>query len=483
MRIGRFFGRDDADSVTLPEGGTVLASRDREGVVHVDEAGAVLPAHLAVTDALRWSVRTGDGWSAAADAGGRQRLDGAAVETTVKTTVGPVAHRLVVGVVGGGPAAIIEVTNDASVAVAIGFDFATPAVFADGLLRSSTGQAAFVAPTARAATEPDDPACVIPLPHGASTTVVMPLSDDAETAIRAGSSVPAVADVTRGWDLHLGSAFQVVTGEPLIDEAQRPLQRAMLTLDPPEPDDAWAGEWVAAMSECGFASEVDDELWRLDGSDPHDLLYAVGRWLELGGEATCLDEILEPFARAVHNVARHKGVASVPLGWSESALAAAVRGATAIEQPDIAQRIGTIEAATVQAEPPPTRATLLAHLGEASTTWSWSQAQSAQGPALALRMIRHLVVDESGPGVQLLPAVPLGWRGKPIECHTMRVGSGALSWGVRWHGPRAALLWELDRGSEDYFRISCPGIDPAWEAIEESGETLLADPGWDRPGA
>jgi len=47
-----------------------------------------------------------------------------------------------------------------------------------------------------------------------------------------------------------------------------------------------------------------------------------------------------------------------------------------------------------------------------------------------------------------------------------------LSFAVRWHGPRPALLWEAPAG----VTLRAPSLDPGWSSHETAGETLLAAP-------
>ena len=60
--------------------------------------------------------------------------------------------------------------------------------------------------------------------------------------------------------------------------------------------------------------------------------------------------------------------------------------------------------------------------------------------------------------------VPEAWLGQGWRCMTPPPPSGRLSFAVRWHGDRPALLWELDvpdRASAGGARPA-PGLDPAW---------------------
>jgi len=52
---------------------------------------------------------------------------------------------------------------------------------------------------------------------------------------------------------------------------------------------------------------------------------------------------------------------------------------------------------------------------------------------------------------------------------------GSISFAVRWHGPRPALLWELAPAANvGPVRLVAPGLDPSWSSVEPAGEALLA---------
>jgi hypothetical protein len=112
------------------------------------------------------------------------------------------------------------------------------------------------------------------------------------------------------------------------------------------------------------------------------------------------------------------------------------------------------------------------------------------GPSTAavLDLVRSMVVAESADGLWLLPTVSPDWYGQAIEAHDVPTAHGRLSFAVRWHGERPALLWELEPVADDAVagalaRLSgssvvlrVPGLDPAWSTTEARGEALLAAP-------
>jgi hypothetical protein len=112
--------------------------------------------------------------------------------------------------------------------------------------------------------------------------------------------------------------------------------------------------------------------------------------------------------------------------------------------------------------------TVLALLGSASATMTWPN-----GPAPLLRAVHDLLVVSSDDGsARLLVDLPREWRGQGVEVHDAPTLAGRISYAVRWHGARPALLWECERP----VRLTAPGLDPAWSAAESRGEALLRAP-------
>jgi hypothetical protein len=106
-------------------------------------------------------------------------------------------------------------------------------------------------------------------------------------------------------------------------------------------------------------------------------------------------------------------------------------------------------------------------------------APSADGwpddPAAFLVALRQALVADSDRGVALLAACPADWFGQGIEVHGAPTRHGLVSFAVRWHGARPALLWEVAEPTPG-FSVTCPGLDPTWSSTEASGEALLAEP-------
>jgi hypothetical protein len=127
-------------------------------------------------------------------------------------------------------------------------------------------------------------------------------------------------------------------------------------------------------------------------------------------------------------------------------------------------------------------------LGAASSTWTWPATIPGDDPAGGLGdghdlranaelllLARDVLVADLESGLAMSPFVPDAWLGQGWELHDAPTTHGRLSFAVRWHGARPALLWELDAPSgRPPVRLIAPGLDPTWSSSEPTGEALLA---------
>src|SRR3546814_2779281 len=80
-------------------------------------------------------------------------------------------------------------------------------------------------------------------------------------------------------------------------------------------------------------------------------------------------------------------------------------------------------------------------------------------------------------GLARASMIPPSWYGQGVEGHDAPTRFGTLSFAIRWHGERPAILWELephDPGTA--VLLTCPGLDPTWQSTDLRGEALLAAP-------
>lgn len=122
----------------------------------------------------------------------------------------------------------------------------------------------------------------------------------------------------------------------------------------------------------------------------------------------------------------------------------------------------------------------------AGATWRWSERVTADGAAegdgdsitsraALLIGMSELLVCSSLSGLDLVPGFTQDWLGRNLEARNLVTRSGVLSFALRWHGERPALLWEVvPHGTEGQeFVITCSAIDPLWSTGAVSGEVLL----------
>lgn len=120
-------------------------------------------------------------------------------------------------------------------------------------------------------------------------------------------------------------------------------------------------------------------------------------------------------------------------------------------------------------------------LRSASPTWTWADPEAwtgddaLPGARLLSAVAAALVVSVRG-RIALLPGWLPAWWGLPIDVHDVPVDGGRISFAVRWHGDRPALLWELDLPGVDdgaLPEVAVPALDPAWRGRGLRGEELL----------
>ncbi len=141
-------------------------------------------------------------------------------------------------------------------------------------------------------------------------------------------------------------------------------------------------------------------------------------------------------------------------------------------------------------------------LSAATPTWTWPEAIHPRVPggcmgdghhgwaaAELLSFVRTMLVREvftpagQPDELALVSMIPASWYGQGVEVHDAPTRFGTLSFGLRWHGERPALLWELEPHDPDVAVVlTCPGLDPTWRTTDVRGEALLAAPA-DAPAA
>ncbi len=107
--------------------------------------------------------------------------------------------------------------------------------------------------------------------------------------------------------------------------------------------------------------------------------------------------------------------------------------------------------------------------GSGSASTSSSVVRGAEA------VIGRLVGPVADGVVDLLPMVPDAWFGQPLDVRGLVTHVGTMSFSIRWHGARPALLWDRE-GGPDAVRITCCGLDPTWASSDRRAEALLVAP-------
>jgi hypothetical protein len=402
-------------------------------IVAVDARGAVQV--VAARCEIDWLVGTGDRWRrAASEPGVRQhRISGApAVQTRLAVPGGDIVHE-VYAVAGSVPLAIIDVHNDSPEAVALAIVVRGEPGHGVRAMRGD-GRAVFVdespllyatRPAQHVATASDE-ASLLDIVTANATTA----GCDFDVRDRNGGVVAAVVwAVAHRTHLRISVPLArttdpvdatVVNGAPDVHAVVRGwqlhLERGMRV----EHDDVALVELAdAARGALVLLADADEPR---PGSDE---AAACEDW---GFDA----EALTAWSR---------------LGWR--ARRAAGRRDRAAHR-DAWQRLRN-------------------HLNEAGTG-------PARHPACFLRALRDVVLSDTQTdgesAVELLNGFPLEWLGQNLAVHDAPTRHGPVSFALRWHGARPALLWSAPPG----VVLRAPRFDAAWRTVGGDGEVLFDPP-------
>ena len=283
--------------------------------------------------------------------------------------------------------------------------------------------------TARPPTAPIEgielPIGSIAVPVGHTATATVALAHDGRGAGTLPGGLPTATSVVRGWST-------------LTERASRLLL----------PDAPLGPRVVAARCELLLGGPLHPDL------DPVGFLLGVGDLVRLGDAA---EPWLPDVAHAIE-IAAKGDVRDWSLG---AALDAAARvlvsaGDTRALRDLAALRARVVRPCSLPVDEPADVARFVA----------WVERRLAQ-PSVGC--------------AELLPAgVPREWAGSNFEVYGLPTGAtSTVSYAVRWHGARPAVLWEQ---SGDATELTAPAIDPEWRTTHTTGETLWpVPPGFD-PG-
>lgn len=372
-------------------------------------------------------------------------------------------------------------------------------------------------------------ALIFPTPHTATLRALIPVGELGEGAVNYPGVVPEAATVASGWEVHGRGARMEVPDQHLTSALAHARNHLQLAHD---------GQTVrrdghrSSDLELGATEVILEALDLLDR--PADVGVVVARWIDRLASAPAplhavalaavsrhwllhrvdaiLDWLLPEVSAAVELLDRadRKGQLTDPVvRWrSAESLVAAGRMLMACGQPDAARALAKLESRIRQGSASPLAAAgedltrvhpvdrlaaatvedLVAGpaglMGEAGTLTCWSGpgpdgrpiAHDLAASAAFISALRRALVVETPDGLALLPSHPDGWYGGGVEVHDLPTEWGRLSYGVRWHGIRPALLWELEpHPGLGPVTLTAPGLDPTWSSTEARGEALLGE--------
>ena len=501
---------------------TLVGNLDSPHRVSVDERGLVTLE--GETWSLDWWIGAEDRWHVPArEVSVRQTLLGASpvVETRVRVPSGDAVQRVFAARdANGAEALVVEVENDTKVPFAVALavlprladgrgrthDIAIEgsvvtvdgrrvleAGKAPGRTATATGVDGDVAAVVFAGDAADVPAAVascsdglaqaalvFPLAHTAVLRVVLPLPPGRDVD---ASLLPDVAQVVSGWQAHTRRGARVVLPDRRLQDAvDSSLRHALL-----RHDDVAV---IAALARFGFAAEAGmallaDPLSAAAADAPGAALHALGRmWRERSdvdlakAAAPVVAELIASLGRSRSSRDLRLGAAAAPTAAELLAAAGHRRGAKDARRAGsaMADRAAALPVAG-PADATAARDRLAEQLATASATWTWDGHDLSANAALLLEVADLLVAETGGLGervLELARVVPEAWLGQGWEVHDLPTAYGLVSYAVRWHGDRPALLWDLVvEPGEPPTRLTVPGLDPTWSSTDAKGEALL----------
>lgn len=262
---------------------------------------------------------------------------------------------------------------------------------------------------------------VFPVGHHASLTVA--IAHDGRAAGQLPNGLPTAAGVARGWTA-------------IVERAGRLLL----------PDAVAAERVVRERCELALGGPADP------ADDPVAFLLGVGQLVRMG-------EKPEPWApdvaAAAETVAR---TAAADVAAVAAMRAAAQVFAAAGDRRAVGDLEAMVRRAGIVHQPLPD----VAPADPARWLW-WTEER---------------LVQPTAEGAALVPeGLPSAWMGEHFEVYGLPTGSrGTVSFAVRWHGARPAVLWEQTAPTAV---LRSPVLAPGWRTDEAKGEALWPEP----PGA
>jgi hypothetical protein len=397
-------------------GGLWTAVVDERGRIQLDDGSAPLDWYVAADD--RWhdprretTVR-------------QQRRAGVPViETRVRVPSGDVAQR-VYAVADHGGMVVIEFTNDSPLPVAV------------ALNRPDVVCVRTPSPLGPQGIDLPAGSVVFPVAHGSTLRVALPVAAGTSPRTQSidWSAIASAEDMQRTWLAAVERAgYAVVPDKSLAPRINR-LRSDLLVLGGREPS-RWgqelAGDDIATVLSFGELVRMGERLQS---------------W-------STRDDVVDELARITESLLReHRAASAVP--WDvERALFVAQCVFVATGEDRAARDVATSRARLASASAPANAA--------------------PDGVRVAAWLDEYLVSPRRDGSASILGwGIPRLWLGASLDCRLIAADpTHTVSFGVRWHGERPAVLWEVE--GDEGLAIDAGLTDPTFHTRERTGEALL----------
>ena len=392
---------------------------NERGSVRLNDGSQVLDWHIAADD--RWhdpstepSVRQ------------TRRAGVPVVETRLRIPGGDAIQRVYV-VADAGGLVVIEITNESTLPIAVAF---TRPDLISSRTPSPRGAQGIELPTG---------SVVFPIAHGSTLRVALraPNNDVANVDVE---RLPSFEQLQKGWLKSVEQAGYVIVPEGAVAPLVARLRSDALILSGHEIED-WA---TGAGGDCA--------------NDPVAYILTLQELLRMGEKLTGdsaqirVDHAAR-LAQSVETLLKENRKSSI-LPWDvERALFAAQFVFSRMGENRAADDVSAAQLRMSSAAEPP-------------------NVMPADIRAIAWVEEKMVAVQRDGSVQVFGRGIPRLWLGANLECH--RVAAGPLhtvSFGIRWHGEKPALLWEVSGPAG--VKLDAGICDPTWSTVESTGETLL----------
>ena len=395
---------------------------NERGSVRLNDGSQVLDWHIAADD--RWhdpstepSVRQ------------TRRAGVPVVETRLRIPGGDAIQR-VYAVADAGGLVVIEITNESTLPIAVAF---TRPDLISSRTPSPRGAQGIELPTG---------SVVFPVAHGSTLRVALraPLNVANETVNVDVERLPSFEQLQKGWLKSVEQAGYVIVPEGAVAPLVARLRSDALILSGHEIED-WA---TGAGGDCA--------------NDPVAYILTLQELLRMGEKLTgdSAQIRVDHAARLAQSVETllKENKKSSRLPWDvERALFAAQFVFSRMGENRAADDVSAAQLRMSSAADPP-------------------NVMPADIRAIAWVEEKMVAVQRDGSVQVFGRGIPRLWLGANLECH--RVAAGPLhtvSFGIRWHGEKPALLWEVSGPAG--VKLDAGICDPTWSTVESTGETLL----------